>query len=45
MNVKKIDDSNYNLTFNEGDWFKNITIDSLKAIPQTIGEIVKNHIL
>ena len=45
MNVKKIDDSNFKLTFSEGDWFEDITIDSLKAIPQTIGEIVKNHIL
>lgn len=43
--IKKISDDEFKLSFNENEWFKDITIDSLKAIPQTIGEIVKNHIL
>lgn len=45
MNIKKIKDSEFKVTFNEGEWFKDVIIDNLKAIPQTIGEIVKNHIL
>lgn len=45
MNIKKINNNEFKITFNENDWFKDITIDSLKAIPQTIGEIVKNYIL
>ena len=45
LNIKKNSDNEFKLSFNESDWFKDITIDSLKAIPQTIGEIVKNHIL
>lgn len=45
MNIKKIENTEYKITFSEGEWFNNIVIDSLKAIPQTIGEIVKNHIV
>jgi len=45
MNIKKLDKNEFKISFSENEWFKDITIDSLKAIPQTIGEIVKNHIL
>ena len=45
MNIKKIKDSEFKITFSEGEWFEDTIIDSLKAIPQTIGEIVKNHIV
>jgi hypothetical protein len=45
MIVKKIDKDEYKITFNENDWFEDIKIGSLKAIPQTITEMIKNYIV
>jgi len=45
MIMKKINDGNFKISFNENDWFEDIDIGSLKALPQTIGEMVKKHIL
>jgi len=45
MNIKKSVDNEYILSFSEGDWFNNVTIDSLKAIPQTVGQMIKKYIL
>jgi len=44
MNLKKNDDNDYKLSFSEGDIFKNLTIDDIKSIPQTIGKVVKNNL-
>ncbi len=45
MIIKKIDKDEYKITFNENDWFEDVTISSLKAIPQTITEMIKNYIV
>lgn len=45
MIIKKIDKEEYKITFNENDWFEDVTIGSLKAIPQTITEMIKNYIV
>jgi len=44
MIIKKIQKGEYRITFSENEWFKDVTIGSLKAIPQTITEMIKNHI-
>ena len=45
MIIKKIDKDEYKITFNENDWFEDFIIGSLKAIPQTITEMIKNYII
>ena len=45
MIIKKVKKGEYRITFNENDWFEDIIIGSLKAIPQTISEMIKNHII
>jgi hypothetical protein len=45
MIIKKIEKGEYRITFKENDWFNDVIIGSLKAIPQTISEMIKNHIL
>lgn len=45
MVIRKIEDSEYKITFNENDWFKDVTINSLRVIPQTITEMIKNYII
>jgi hypothetical protein len=45
MVVKKVAKDEFRLTFNENDWFEDVTIGSLKAIPQTITDMIKNHVL
>lgn len=45
MIVKKLEDEEYDVTFNENDWFENIKINNLGAIPQTITKMIKNYII
>lgn len=45
MVMKKVDKDEFRLTFKENDWFDDVTIGSLKAIPQTITEMIKNHVI
>ena len=45
MIIKKIDKEEYKITFSENDWFLDKTITSLKAIPYTIIEMIKNYII
>lgn len=45
MVIKKVDKDEFRITFRENDWFEDVTIGSLKAIPQTISEMIKNHVL
>lgn len=45
LNVRKIEDNEYKITFREGDWFHNVDIDDMKALIQTIGETIKNYIV
>ena len=45
MVVKKTDKEEFKITFNESDWFEDVNIGSLKAIPQTISEMIKNHVI
>ena len=45
MIIRKIEDDEYKITFNEKDWFRDVTINSLKAIPQTITKMIKNYII
>ena len=45
MIIKKVDKDEFRITFSENDWFEDVTIGSLKAIPQTITEMIKNHVL
>lgn len=45
MIIKKVDKEEFKITFNESDWFEDVTIGSLRAIPQTITEMIKNHVL
>jgi hypothetical protein len=45
MVVKKVEKGEYKITFNENEWFEDVTIGSLKAIPQTITEMIKNHVI
>ena len=45
MIIKKIEKGEYRITFHENDWFDDVTIGSLRAIPQTITEMIKNHII
>jgi hypothetical protein len=44
MIIKKIEDNDYKITFNENDWFNDINIDSLKSIPQTISDMIKKYV-
>jgi len=45
MVIKKIDKDDFRITFSENDWFDDVNIGSLRAIPQTITEMIKNHII
>lgn len=45
MIVKKVSDNDFNVSFNEGDWFNDVNIDTLKALPKTIGKMIKNYIV
>lgn len=45
MVIKKISKDEFRLTFSENDWFDDVNIGSLKVIPQTITEMIKNHII
>jgi hypothetical protein len=45
MIIKKISKDEFTITFSENDWFHNVNIGSLKVIPQTITEMIKNHII
>lgn len=45
MVVKKVEKGEFRITFKESDWFEDVTIGSLKAIPQTITEMIKNHVV
>ena len=45
MVIKKVDKDDYRVTFNENEWFNDVTIGSLRAIPQTITEMIKKHVL
>ena len=45
MIIKKIDKEEFRITFNENDWFEDVNIGSLKAVPQTINEMIKNHVI
>jgi hypothetical protein len=45
MVIKKVDKDEFRITFSENDWFEDVTIGSLKVIPQTITEMIKNHVL
>jgi len=45
LNIRKIDKNEYKLSFNEGEWFYDVTIDSINGIIQTIGETIKNYLI
>lgn len=45
MIIKKSSDNDYLISFREGDWFNDVSIDSLKAIPKTVGQMIKKYIL
>lgn len=45
MVIKKVGKDEFRLTFSENDWFDDVTIGSLKAVPQTITEMIKNHVI
>jgi hypothetical protein len=44
MNIRKTEDV-FAITFNEGEWFNDITISDLEALPQAIGEMIKKYII
>lgn len=45
LNIRKNEDNEYKLSFNEGEWFHQIVIEDIKGTIQTIGETIKNYIL
>lgn len=44
MRLKKNKNSEYTFTFKENDWFHDVTVSDIKAMVQSIGETIKNHI-
>lgn len=45
LNIRKNEDSEYKLSFNEGKWFHSVTIEDINGTIQTIGETIKNYII
>jgi hypothetical protein len=44
LRLRKIKENDYKFTFKEGEWFHDVTVTDVKAMVQTIGETLKNHI-
>ncbi len=45
MIIKKNNSDEFRITFRENEWFDDVKIGSLKALPQTITEMIKKHIV
>jgi hypothetical protein len=45
MVIKKVDRDEFRITFKENEWFDDVTIGSLKAIPQSITDMIKKHVI
>lgn len=44
LRIKKNKDNDFKFTFKENDWFHDVEVTNIKAMVQTIGETIKNHI-